>query len=182
MTFFSPSSPTHTTSAVSLSRQNTTQQISHNGFLQGPRQAGQGYPSSRPYRYEYNPALLWWMPTLASSRICCLLLGREGVELPQKIGLQNERRATAFSPKFGTDLWKRRMANNCPQVLVVVSLRSVSSSWTTRAVPSSVTSRVPVRFNRFRRACDARKHVEYPSQYVRFSRRIIALTFPAPSP
>jgi hypothetical protein len=39
------------------------------------------------------------------------------------------------------------------QALAVVLPRFALSSWTTLPVPSSVTSRVPVRFSRLRRHC-----------------------------
>jgi hypothetical protein len=59
----------------------------HNGFLQGPRQAGQGDPSPRPNRYETIPRLL---PLAILSSIMVEIL---------RLRLLAVRSTTTISPK-----------------------------------------------------------------------------------
>jgi hypothetical protein len=120
-----------------------------NGIRQGPRQARQGHPRPRPYRYV----------PVAEQRQSSIVrrekesgkgqLERRGARTwektrwitrtrPWRIARLSEQIADGFS---------------ATQALAVVLPRSALSSWTTLPVPSSVTSRVPVRFSRLRRHC-----------------------------
>ena len=121
----------------------------HNGIRQGPRQARQGHPRPRPYRYVHLAEQRQSSIVRREKQSGKGLLERGGARTREKTLWTTRTRPWRIA-RFAEQIADASFAT---QALAVVLPRSALSSWTTLPVPSSVTSRVPVRFSRPCRRC-----------------------------
>lgn len=121
----------HTRRPITSTSRNFT---SHNGFVQSPRQAGQGDPRSRPNRYD----------TPRHFRSSTSIVGCWRSASLASPSTSAERTTSAAVLRYCYD--GQNWLIGALQAPVVVSPRSASSSWTTRPDPSSETSRALVCF------------------------------------
>ena len=121
----------------------------HNGIRQGPRQARQGHPRPRPYRYVHLAEQRQSSIVRREKESGKSLLERGGARTWEKTFWTTRTRPWRIA-RLAEQITDASFAT---QALAVVLPRSALSSWTTLPVPSSVTSRVPVRFSRPCRRC-----------------------------